>query len=220
MKKTSSTETKNSKVSTEDPAIYVISRAAGTNAETGVEQRAIHAAIRLFSSKGIYPTSMDDVAKEAGMARSTLYRYFKDKDQLIVQVMEQEVLLLALQLSGKIKAERFGDFIVEGVLLAVEHIPKHPVLGKMFAADTLETAHRVMFMANRLSSAAIDVINPAIAAAKQKGELRENISAEMLMDWLLRVVFSLVTTQSDFTKNKKQIRKLLENMLLPVLVKE
>lgn len=186
--------------------------------ESSVEQRAINAAVRLFSSKGIYPTSMEDVASEAGMARSTLYRYFKDKDQLIVQVMEQETMQLALKLAGKIKTEHFGEFILEGVLLAVEHIPKHPVLGKMIAADTLETSHRVLFTANRLTSVAIDVIRTAIENAKQQGQLRENLSPEMLMDWLVRVVFSLVTTQSDFTKNKKQIRSLLETMLLPVLV--
>lgn len=44
------------------------------------EKRAINAAIACFSEKGLAGTNMEDVAAKAGMARSSLYRYFKDKD--------------------------------------------------------------------------------------------------------------------------------------------
>jgi len=183
-----------------------------------VEQRAIGAAIECFTQKGIHNTSMEDVALQAGMARSTLYRYFKDKDQLIIQVMEKEAMELALKLAAKIKADNFGNFLIEGMLLAVEHIPKHPLLGKMFAPDTLESTHRVIFMANRLSQVAIDAISPAIENAKQQGQLKKTLSPNLLMDWIVRIVFSLVTLKSDTTKNKKQTRLLLETMLLPALM--
>lgn len=47
------------------------------------------AAEQLFMKKGIENTSMNDIAKESGYSKATLYVYFKDKEQLVsVLVLE------------------------------------------------------------------------------------------------------------------------------------
>ena len=40
------------------------------------------AARHLFESKGIASTTMDDIAKQADYSKSTLYVYFKSKDEI------------------------------------------------------------------------------------------------------------------------------------------
>lgn len=182
------------------------------------EQRAIDAAIACFSKQGIQGTNMEDVAAQGGMARSTLYRHFRDKDALIIKVIEQESLALAMKLVGKIKTQDFGEFLIEGVLLAVEQIPKHPVLAKMFEADALDTANRIMFTANSLSEVANEAIAPLLHQAQQEGKINKALKADMLMDWLVRIVVSLIAIPSKTTQSKKQRRALLEVMLLPALV--
>ncbi len=55
-----------------------------TSAEDGkgrIEQIA-EAALRLFARYGYKRTSMDDIAREAGVARATLYLHFKGKDDV------------------------------------------------------------------------------------------------------------------------------------------
>lgn len=53
------------------------------------EPRSVHrgniasAAGKLFSQKGIEATSMDDIAKEAGYSKATLYVYFQNKEEVI-----------------------------------------------------------------------------------------------------------------------------------------
>ena len=47
------------------------------------------AAQRLFAEKGIESTSMNEIAKESGYSKATLYVYFKDKEELVgVLVLE------------------------------------------------------------------------------------------------------------------------------------
>ena len=41
------------------------------------------AAQRLFAEKGIESTSMNEIAKESGYSKATLYVYFKDKEELV-----------------------------------------------------------------------------------------------------------------------------------------
>ena len=39
----------------------------------------LHAAYELFTSKGVFDTSISDIVKKANMAKGTFYLYFKDK---------------------------------------------------------------------------------------------------------------------------------------------
>ncbi len=45
----------------------------------------MQAAERLFTSRRFHEITMDDVAKEAGVGKGTIYRYFHDKDDLFFQ---------------------------------------------------------------------------------------------------------------------------------------
>ena len=59
---------------------------AWTEDEGRREQRRkliMRAALKIFSKKGYSPTALDEVAQEAGIAKGTLYLYFKDKEDLI-----------------------------------------------------------------------------------------------------------------------------------------
>jgi len=47
----------------------------------------IRASLRVFARKGYETTVLDEVAREAGLAKGTLYLYFKDKEDLYFQVM-------------------------------------------------------------------------------------------------------------------------------------
>ena len=51
-------------------------------------ERIIEAAIGIFIKHGFAEASMQEIAKLAGVAKGTLYLYFKSKDDLIVQVYE------------------------------------------------------------------------------------------------------------------------------------
>ncbi len=48
-----------------------------------VKSRIIQAAIKVFSKKGYQGSSIDEIAEEAGMSKSTLYTYFKSKLEIL-----------------------------------------------------------------------------------------------------------------------------------------
>lgn len=47
------------------------------------KDRILQAAVRLFARRGIADTKMEDVAKAAGIAKGTIYEYFKSRDELL-----------------------------------------------------------------------------------------------------------------------------------------
>lgn len=55
--------------------------------KTEREARILDAAMTLFSVNGYSGTSMDDIAKQSGLSKPTLYQYFPSKDLLFTAMM-------------------------------------------------------------------------------------------------------------------------------------
>ena len=85
------------------------------------------AAEQLFMEKGIENTSMNDIAKEAGYSKATLYVYFKNKEELIgflvLESMQKlhDYISLALKESNDTK-ERY-EKICYGLVKYQEEFP-------------------------------------------------------------------------------------------------
>ena len=54
--------------------------------------RIIDAASELFSVNGYRGTDMGDIAKAMGLARNSLYRYYSNKDHILVAVMQRDMV--------------------------------------------------------------------------------------------------------------------------------
>ena len=54
---------------------------------TQMREHILGVASELFASRGINATSVDTIVAEAGIAKVTLYKYFKSKEQLILEYL-------------------------------------------------------------------------------------------------------------------------------------
>jgi len=57
-------------------------------------ERILRGATKVFARKGFYATKVSEVAKAAGVADGTIYLYFKSKDDLLVSLFEDRIMLL------------------------------------------------------------------------------------------------------------------------------
>lgn len=58
------------------------------NLYTAKRNKILEASVKVFVRKGYYRTQMEDVAREAGVAKGTLYLYFKSKEELFSAFFE------------------------------------------------------------------------------------------------------------------------------------
>ena len=59
--------------------------------EEVIRERVILASQRLFQQYGLAKVTMEDVAKAIGKGKSTLYYYYKSKEEIFTAVMEREI---------------------------------------------------------------------------------------------------------------------------------
>ncbi|HBL40445.1 MAG TPA: hypothetical protein DDY98_02295 [Ruminococcaceae bacterium] len=106
--------------------------------------RLLKSAYTLFESKGVNMTAVDDVVKAAGVAKGTFYLYFKDKHDLIDQMMIAESRTVLHGILGELrencKKETFSpadrlSFVFNRFLdYFVNHQKMIPLLTKNFSA--------------------------------------------------------------------------------------
>lgn len=58
--------------------------------EENKHQKIIRAAVKVFAEKGFYNARVSEIAKEASVADGTIYLYFKNKDDILISLFEEE----------------------------------------------------------------------------------------------------------------------------------
>jgi AcrR family transcriptional regulator len=75
------------------------------NHDIDVESKILEAATNVFIQKGMAGTSMQDIADEAKICRTSLHYYYRNKDKLFETVFENVVNAFATQLAGIMNAD-------------------------------------------------------------------------------------------------------------------
>jgi AcrR family transcriptional regulator len=75
-----------------------------TNEKDEVRDAIISAAASVFSKYGFRKATMDEIALAAHKAKSSLYYYFKSKEEVFKAVVEKEALILRGNLSNTVNA--------------------------------------------------------------------------------------------------------------------
>ena len=56
------------------------------------KEQIIEVARQLFHKYGFKKVSMDEIAKEAGVTKKTIYSYFKSKEELLEYFIQEEIV--------------------------------------------------------------------------------------------------------------------------------
>lgn len=71
----------------------------------GIKEKFMKMAYDCFSRHGFKKTTMDDIARAAGKAKSSLYYYFKSKEEIVEAIAANEVAAINLEIVQAINNE-------------------------------------------------------------------------------------------------------------------
>ncbi len=97
-------------------------------------QRILKAATELFIQHGYRKTSVDEVARESGVAKGTVYLYFKTKADLLAQAIVEEKKRFLVKLQPVLEAppkQRLGLY----VRMALVVLSEMPLMSKLMSGD-------------------------------------------------------------------------------------
>ncbi len=124
-----------------------------------VTEDILEAAVVEFERHGFRRVALDDVARRAGVSRTTIYRRFANKDELVGAVIERVNVKLFADISTELTAAGpQSNYYVEAFTLSIVKFRRHRVLHQMITDEP----GLVLKLAGRHHRAAIERIADAL----------------------------------------------------------
>jgi len=177
----------------------------------------LDAAVVEFEQHGFRRVALDDVARRARVSRTTIYRRFSNKDELIAAVIERENVVLFNEIADELKhAGPQSNYYVEAFTHAIMKFRRHRVLNRMMTDEpalVVELAGQHYGAAIIRMAEALRVIFPA-GFAERIGEQAVNELADTILRYAAMV---LLLPSAQPLESAEEIRAFATQHFLPSL---
>lgn len=183
------------------------------------EAQILAAALEVFAQKGVHQTRMEDVANAAGIAKGTVYLYFKSKDAIIWALLRQYFETSYDELTEIPEGVSVAEHLLawtETVLRKAQAFQQYAALGFEFyalAGRDPAVAEHLRQMYQRHHTALQDLLHEGI----RRGEFRETDSSEMATTMLgfyegMNVLLTLQAAPDSVAVARHGVRLLLDSL--------
>jgi AcrR family transcriptional regulator len=136
----------------------------------------IDAAIKLFSDKGFNNTSVDELARAAGVGKSTIYGYFNTKSEIFLAFCEDEIDFAFSDLAKK----RDPDAPLQEQLLTLfmgqfRYVTKNYDFGRILSREMVFPKELTIEKSNDISERYLGALGDILTRAISRKELRDDL---------------------------------------------
>jgi AcrR family transcriptional regulator len=139
----------------------------------------------LATGQSFRAITVEEIARNAGMARSSFYRYFTDKHELLIAICTpalEEIAVVAMRPWDR-GADTTRESLEDELLRTMQAYRPHiRLLGAMIEASTYDAATRELFLAG--FEQIRDAVIVRIEAGQKAGFIHRDIHARELAGWL------------------------------------
>ena len=175
-------------------------------------ERLLDAAARCIARNGIPATGIAHIALEAGVSRPTVYRYFKDREELIRSALLQAGLRLANEVQEHIRnfADP-GDKAAEAALFTLRAVRENPVLREVWQPSMFDA----YLLQGFTQPASIMFTRVALSEIIEATGWNEAEATES-MEVMLRMILSLLAAPEP-ERSESELREFLRRRLVPAV---
>ena len=187
--------------------------------EDALFDRVAAAALEEFAEHGIRRTSMEDVARRAGVSRMTVFRRFSSKQRLVEIVIAREVNRgmqeLDLLWEG---AETLEDRLVAGFEFAGRYVRGHPLFDRLLRSEP-----EVLLPPLTLDGGPVLALYRSLIAHRLQAEVNAARATTPDIDGVAEVIARLaisllLTRDGTITlEDPQSVRRLVKLTVLPML---
>jgi AcrR family transcriptional regulator len=188
-------------------------------ADSEPRQRILEATYVCVARWGLSKTTIEDAAREAGLSRATVYRYFPGgRDELIDAVVSWQYLRFFGRLYEEVHgAASLEEVLERGLVFARRQLLEHEVLQKVLQTEPEVLLPKLTVESNRT----IGLISGFLVPYLQEHGLPEGLAVHDAADFLARMILSYISAPGRWDlSNPEEVRRLVRVELLPGVVGE
>jgi AcrR family transcriptional regulator len=185
--------------------------------ESDTRQRILEATYACVARFGLSKTTVEDAARQAGLSRATLYRYFPGgRDELVDAVVSWQYLLFFGSLYEEVHgAASLEEVLERGLVFARQHLLEHEVLQKILQTEPDVLLPKLTVEANRT----VGLISGFLVPYLHEHGLPEGVAVHEAANFLARMILSYISAPGSWDlSDPAEVRRLVRVELLPGVV--
>ena len=186
-----------------------------------LRDRLLAATYQCVMRFGLGKTTIEDVVKESGLSRATIYRQFPGgRDELLLETVGWELANYFNALADHVRdAPDLEQLLERGLGYAHRSVTEHVVLRKILDTEperllpllTVESAKTLPFIA--------DFLHPYLVREAEEGRLRQGVELDRAAEYLARCILSLINAPGRWDlDDRAQVHELVRGELLGGIV--
>jgi AcrR family transcriptional regulator len=180
-------------------------------------ERILAAAERCIERHGIRKTTMDDIASEVGLSRPSVYRYFADRDDLLIELnIRHARAMLNRAHKAMSRQSNFPDQMIEGILFVADDARRDPLTRYVIDPDGTSLGRR-MITSGTSGMLRAEFLDPYLDAAVANDELPRGVPRSDFYLWLGDLTKMVMRGLEDGEADLKRYRSILRRFVVPSL---
>ncbi|MHB8330132.1 MAG: TetR/AcrR family transcriptional regulator [Acidimicrobiales bacterium] len=180
-------------------------------------QRILEATYACVARWGLSKTTVEDAARQAGLSRATVYRYFPGgREELVNSVVSWQYLQFFSRLYDEVHdATCLEEVLERGLLFARRALLEHEVLQKVLQTEPEVLLPKLTVQSNRT----VGLISGFLVPYLVRHPLAEGVRVAEAADFLARMILSYISSPGSWDLgDPEQVAVLVRTELLAGVV--
>jgi len=138
--------------------------------------RILKSAVKVFAQKGFYNAKVAEIAKGAEVADGTIYLYFKNKDEMLISIFEEEMAKFITRIDKEMAAT---SDIIEKVRIFIrthlEFVKKNPRLAQVFQLELRQSNKFIKEYTGTKLKEYLNIIGTLVEEGQKQDVLRKDV---------------------------------------------
>jgi len=158
-------------------------------------QRILEAAVRVFARQGFHQSTVAQVAREAGVADGTIYNYFRNKDDILIQFFAVRAAQVFARFRSTVgQGENALDKLRLLLRAHLEEFQRDPDMAVVYETETHQRRRLAEEQIRSMAKTYQDILAEIIEQGQEEGLFRRNLYTGLVKRLVLGAVQETISS--------------------------
>jgi TetR/AcrR family transcriptional regulator, fatty acid metabolism regulator protein len=151
--------------------------------------------VKVFARQGFYQSTIAQIAKEAGVADGTIYLYFKNKDDILVNFFRYKTKQVFERFRAEVdKAESGLDKLCNLIRRHLAEFQRDRDMAVLYQVGTHQIDRLAEDQIREMSKMYQDLVSEIVEVGQQEGSIRKDLYVGLVKRFILGGVDEVINT--------------------------
>lgn len=181
-------------------------------------QCILESAVKLFSQKGFEQTSIEELAREAGIGKGTIYSYFETKRDIVKAFCDDQLDFARSELAAKSNPD---TPLIEQLMIIFmadfNYVTEHKEFGRVYLHEKIFPKEPLTEEDFQVQNDYFDMLYPIYQRAQELGELRQDLELLHISGHVYAIYLLLLSCWYTGMVPTENIPEAMETMITQTL---